>query len=73
MNTHARCFPLLVFVALLSATGPVWSQIPGVEMPPEDGKLRIIALGRTRTIARFRPGGAARSGPGGGITCYSSR
>ena len=54
MNTPARFALLLALLAAVAAAA-----IPGVRMPPEDGKLRIIAFGAHPDDCEIQVAGAA--------------
>lgn len=53
----AAAFVAACVFALL--THPVVAQIPGVTMPPDDGKLRVIAFGAHPDDCEIRVGGSA--------------
>jgi LmbE family N-acetylglucosaminyl deacetylase len=48
-----------VLLAFAAMTGSAVAQIPGVRMPPEDGKLRIIAFGAHPDDCEIQVGGSA--------------
>lgn len=61
MNTFLRPLPrLLLSLACLAAAAatPLRAAIPGVTLPPEDGKLRIIAFGAHPDDCEIQVGGS---------------
>ncbi len=60
MKTHLALLPRLLFpVACLAlAAAPAPAAIPGVTLPPEDGKLRIIAFGAHPDDCEIQVGGS---------------
>jgi N-acetylglucosamine malate deacetylase 1 len=54
-----RTLRLPVLLALVIAASAVRAQIPGVKMPPADGKLRIIAFGAHPDDCELQVGGSA--------------
>jgi LmbE family N-acetylglucosaminyl deacetylase len=49
----------LVAAGLTTTLAPLHAQIPGVQIPPDDGKLRIIAFGAHPDDCEIQVGGAA--------------
>jgi hypothetical protein len=54
-SARATLLALAVCFTVLSVT----AQIPGIEMPPDDGKLRIIAFGAHPDDCEIQIGGTA--------------
>jgi LmbE family N-acetylglucosaminyl deacetylase len=59
MKTPTRFIPVLFGFAAFFASTLVAAEIPGVKMPPADGKLRIIAFGAHPDDCEIQVGGAA--------------